>query len=493
MKNFTKWLFVIILSSIVFSLGFNTKTSLEPKYLYQVYLDDQVLGVINSKKELENYIDKQGSTIKEKYNVDKVYAPDGLDIRKIITYNNHVDKVEDVYDKLATLKPFTIKGYQFDIKKEVETDDGEMVTKNTLVYVTDESTFKTAIEKTIMSFISEDVYKAYKNGTQVTIKDTGLYYNDIYISNDITRKETNISVNEKIYVDTEELTQYILFSTNDNSKQYIVQTGDTIESVANANKISVQEFLISNPEFTSKDNILFSGQVVSVAYANPIVEVMADVTKIEDQTTYFTVQEQSSSDIILGDEKVIQNGENGVSRVTQNIRYKNGFIEKAEVSQQVEIKPATSKIVLIGTKDVSGVGGNYWTWPTSSYSISSPFGWRSYEFHTGLDIYNYYGAPIYAANNGVVTQAGWYGTYGIFVGINHNNGYATGYGHMSYLAEGIRVGSVVERGQIIGYIGATGVATGPHVHFEIFYGASHPGYNYSKSTGYPFINPQYMY
>jgi len=488
MKNFTMWLFVLILSSIVFLLGFNTKTNLEPKYLYQVYLDDQVLGVIESKNELEEYIDDQGSTLKEKYNVDKVYAPEGLEIRRIITYDNHVDKVEDVYKKLSELKPFTISGYQFTIKKEVETTDGETVTQNTVVYVTDASIFETAIQNTIISFIGEDVYKSYRQGTQTAIKETGLTYNNIYVDNDITKKQTNISVNEKIYVDSEELSQYILFSTNENKSQYIVKSGDTIESVASANKISIQEFLISNPEFTSKDNVLYSGQVVSVAYANPLVDVMADVTKIEDQTTYFTVQEQSSNDIIIGDEQVVQEGENGVNRVTQNIRYKNGFIQAAEVSQQVEIKPTTPKIVLVGTKYISGVGGNYWTWPTSSYSISSPFGWRSYEYHTGLDIYNYYGAPIYAANNGVVTNAGWYGTYGIFVGINHNNGYGTGYGHMSSLAPGIHVGSVVERGQIIGYIGLTGQTTGPHVHFEVYYGSTHPGYNYGR-----FINPYYLY
>lgn len=488
MKNFTMWLFVLILSSIVFLLGFNTKTNLEPKYLYQVYLDDQVLGVIESKNELEEYIDDQGSTLKEKYNVDKVYAPEGLEIRRIITYDNHVDKVEDVYKKLSELKPFTISGYQFTIKKEVETTDGETVTKNTVIYVTDASIFETAIQNTIISFIGEDVYKSYREGTQTAIKETGLTYNNIYVDNDITKKQTNIAVNEKIYIDSEELSQYILFSTNENKSQYIVKSGDTIESVAAANKISIQEFLISNPEFTSKDNVLYSGQVVSVAYANPLVDVMADVTKIEDQTTYFTVQEQSSNDIIIGDEQVVQEGANGVNRVTQNIRYKNGFIQAAEVSQQVEIKPTTPKIVLVGTKYISGVGGNYWTWPTSSYSISSPFGWRSYEYHTGLDIYNYYGAPIYAANNGVVTNAGWYGTYGIFVGINHNNGYGTGYGHMSSLAPGIHVGSVVERGQIIGYIGLTGQTTGPHVHFEVYYGSTHPGYNYSR-----FINPYYLY
>ena len=488
MKKIAIGLLIILLSSFVFLLGYNTKKNREPNYLYQVYLDDQVLGVIKSKDELEKYIDKQGSTIKEKYDVDKVFAPEGLNIRRIITYKNDVDEVADVYAKLSSLKPFTISGYQFTIKKEVKDDEGKSKEVEDVIYVTKESIFETSIKNAIKTFVGEDVYNKYLNNEQKVIKDTGIIYDNIYVDNDITKKRVSIPVNQKIYTDTEELSQYILFSTNNRGKNYTVKNGDTIEKVASQNKISVQEFLISNPEFTSKDNVLYNGQVVSVAYANPLVNVMADVTKVEDQVTRYAVEEQSSDSMSIGSEHIIQEGSNGISRVTQDIHFKNGFIQSAKNSKQIEIKPSTPKIVLVGTKYISGIGGGYWSWPTSSYSISSPFGWRSYEFHTGIDIYNYYGAPIYAANNGVVTIAGWYGTYGIFVGINHNNGYGTGYGHMSLLAPGIQVGSTVERGQIIGYIGSTGVASGPHVHFEAYYGSKHPGYNYNS-----FFDPNWIY
>ena len=74
------------------------------------------------------------------------------------------------------------------------------------------------------------------------------------------------------------------------------------------------------------------------------------------------------------------------------------------------------------------------------------------------------------------------------VGTDHNNGYGTGYGHMSALAPGIQVGSIVERGQIIGYIGSTGYSSGPHVHFELYYGSKHPGYNFGL-----FLDPNILY
>lgn len=493
MKKIASWMLIFLLSIIVSIMGFSTKTNISPNYLYQVYLDDQVLGVIKSKEQLEKYINDKGNKIKEKYEVENVYAPEGLDVRKIITYDSHVDKVSDVYKKLSSLKPFTISGYQFTIKREYKDDEGKDKTENVIVFVTKEEYFQKALENTIISFVGEETFNDYKNGIRNEIKETGTIYDSIYIENNITRKETKISVNEKIYSDLEELSQFILFSTNENKSTYTVKSGDTIEKVAMVNRISVGEFLISNPEFTSKDNILFEGQVVSVTYANPVVNVVANVTKVEDKTTLFAVEEQSSADIILGDELVVQEGENGIERVTQKIVYKNGFIKGTETLKQVEIKPTTSKVVKIGTKYVSGVGGNYWTWPTTSYSISTSFEWRSGSFHTGLDIYGNAGLPIFAANNGVVTQAGWYGTYGYFISINHNNGYGSAYGHMNAFAPTIKVGSTVERGQLIGFMGNTGYSFGNHVHFEIYYGSGHPGYYTTAKdiygTGYPFINP----
>lgn len=488
MKKVLTWLFIMLLSAVVILLGFDNRKNYAPNYLYQVYLDDQILGVIKDKNELDKFIDKEGSSIKKKYGVSKVKAPNGLDIKRIVTYDDKVDEVKDVYDKLKELKPFTISGYQFTIKHEEKDEEGNDKNINDVIYVTDDDIFKEAIENTIVAFIGEDNYEHYKDDSQVEIKETGVYYNDIYIDNVITNKKVNLSVNEKIYNDKNELSQHILFSDDNTNKTYTVKEGDTIEKIADDNKISVQEFLVSNSDFTSADNILYPGQTVSVAYANPMVDVIAKVKKVDDQTSYYSVEERQSSDVIIGNDQVIQNGENGINRVTQDIQYKNGFIEAAEVTKQDVIKPATNKIVVVGTKYVSGVGGGYWSWPTTSRNISSPFGWRSGGFHEGLDIYNYYGAPIYAANNGVVTISGWYGTYGLFVGINHNNGFGTGYGHMSAIAPGIQSGSVVERGQIIGYIGSTGYSSGPHVHFELFYGSKHPGYNFSQ-----FLDPNILY
>jgi len=86
--------------------------------------------------------------------------------------------------------------------------------------------------------------------------------------------------------------------------------------------------------------------------------------------------------------------------------------------------------------------------------------------HSGMDFKAAYGAPIYAVTDGVVAYAGRKGGYGNFVQLNHGGGLASGYGHMSRITA--RAGSKVRRGQIIGYVGSTGLSTGPHLHYELY-------------------------
>ena len=477
------------MSIFIFILGFNNNKNIEPYTLYQVYLDDQIIGVINDKNELYDFIDKEGTSIKEKYDVKNVKAPNGLNINKITTFNKETDNVKDVYKKIKKLKPFTILGYQFKIKKELKDSDGKTKIQTNIVNVTDDKIFKDSVTNAIESFVGVENYQKYLDGQQDEIKETGILYNSIFVEDAITVKKTSISVNEKIYTEMEDLSKYILFSNSDNKSEYTVQYGDTISKVAEKNKISTQEFLISNPEFSSIENILYPGQKVSVAYADPVIDVVVNITDISDFTSHYNVEERTSDTMVSGSSQVIQAGQNGIDRVEQNITYKNGFVTSSERKNKVVIKAPVNQIVILGTKFISGVGGQYWKWPTDSTAISSPFGWRSGAFHTAVDITNYYYAPIYAANNGVVTMAtSGYGSYGIFIAINHNNGYGTGYAHLAAIAPGVQRGVAVERGQIIGYMGNTGLSFGTHLHFEVYNGATHPGYNYGL-----FLNPLLFY
>ena len=92
---------------------------------------------------------------------------------------------------------------------------------------------------------------------------------------------------------------------------------------------------------------------------------------------------------------------------------------------------------------------------------------KIYRPHHGLDYAAATGTPVSAVGDGTIVFAGRRGEYGNLIILKHKNGYKTYYGHLSKIAKGVRNGVQVDQGSIIGYVGATGLATGPHLHYEV--------------------------
>jgi murein DD-endopeptidase MepM/ murein hydrolase activator NlpD len=111
--------------------------------------------------------------------------------------------------------------------------------------------------------------------------------------------------------------------------------------------------------------------------------------------------------------------------------------------------------------------------PVADGTITSGFGGRNHpilgftKMHTGVDWASSSGTAIYAAGNGIVEKAGYEGGYGKYIRIRHANGWETAYGHMSAFARGMETGKKVRQGQLIGYVGSTGLSTGNHLHYEM--------------------------
>lgn len=473
---------MVIILSILLTSSYRSNT--EPMVTYNVYLDGNVIGSIKSKKELENYIDNKNELYKSKLKVDRIYSPNGLSIEKALTYSNKVDSVEKVYDKIQNKKPFTISGYRMSVESKNEEDDSkekkeEISTKKYKVFVTDNKIFDDAVVNLFKTYMGTEVYEAYANKTQQQITSTGTFIENVYLKDNIKIKKVNIPVTEKIYTDSNELSQFLLFGSENKKDKYIVKTNDTIETVAFKNKISTEEFLLSNPTFSSEKSLLFPGQEVVIGVTNPQVEVVVEQSVVKDIVSNYKTIEKYDASRQVGDDEIVQKGENGLERVSQKVEVTNGTITYVKPVSKVELKPTTSKIIVYGKKQVSGVGSTTdWAWPTNSgYTISSDYGWRIDPFtrrrnlHYGLDISGTgHGSPVYATNNGTVVTATYHYSYGNYIVINHNNGYYTLYAHMSRLENGMRPGVNVSKGQVIGRVGRTGSATGPHLHLEAYVG-----------------------
>lgn len=512
-KNILIVIIVFLLSCLLLVIGSNPNTlsakilGLEskiesPRQLYNVYLAGKSIGIIESKEDLENYIDEKQQELKNKYHVDKVYAPNDLDIVKEITYDNKISTVEEIYKKIENIKgasSFTIDGYKIYIKGiEKKNEDGTTTTTDDVtLYVLDKDIFTNSVTKTITAFIDNDTYEAYLNDNQKKIEgnDTGTIIENLYIQNTITIKKDRIPAGDKIYETEEELSKFLLFGTTDEQETYIVKAGDTIEEISNNNKLSTEEFLIANTNFKTAQDLLYPGQEVKLGLISPkfdLVEVEHVVSQkpIKMETIYKDDDTQ-----YVGYEKVEQDGKDGLALVTEKIQLVNGEIQDTVQANSVILSPSINKIVVRGTKRYSSsslgpnvdvpVGIGSWVWPTNSpYTISSYFSWRWGKHHDAVDITGSgYGSPIKAANNGIIVQSGYTSTNGNYIVIAHQNGYYTMYAHMA--ARYKQVGDIVMAGDQIGTMGNTGFAYGVHLHFGLY-------------NGYPFrggvaINPLNLY
>lgn len=512
-KNILIVITVFLISCLLLVIGSNPNTlsakilGLEskiesPRQLYNIYLAGKSIGIIESKEALENYIDEKQQELKNKYHVDKVYAPNDLDIVKEITYDNKISTVEEIYKKIENIKgasSFTIDGYKIYIKGiEKKNEDGTTTTTDDVtLYVLDKDIFTNSVTKTITAFIDKDTYEAYLNDTQNKIEgnDTGTIIENLYIQNTITIKKDRIPAGDKIYETEEELSKFLLFGTTDEQETYIVKAGDTIEEISNNNKLSTEEFLIANTNFKTAQDLLYPGQEVKLGLISPkfdLVEVEHVVSQkpIKMETIYKDDDTQ-----YVGYEKVEQDGKDGLALVTEKIQLVNGEIQDTVQANSVVLSPSINKIVVRGTKRYSSsslgpnvdvpVGIGSWVWPTNSpYTISSYFSWRWGKHHDAVDITGSgYGSPIKAANNGIIVQSSYTSTNGNYIVIAHQNGYYTMYAHMA--ARYKQVGDIVMAGDQIGTMGNTGFAYGVHLHFGLY-------------NGYPFrggvaINPLNLY
>ncbi len=473
---------ISVIIIFVYVLCTKNDVSFSTKEYYNVYLDGKLLGSIRSKVALENYINKEQKNLKKQYGVSKIYVPNGIDIEKGISHEPEIVSEKKIYNKIKKKKGFTVKGYVVTI-----TDSKKNEIKINMI---DKKIFNKAVTKVVKSFVDQTSLNNYRNNTQPEIKTTGSIIENIDIEQDVSIKESYISTEEPIYLDTESLTKYLLFGSSSTESEYIVKPGDTIETVAFNNKLNEEEFLIVNPEFTSSNNLLTPGQVVNVALINPVLKIVVEKHIVVDQDKPFEIEEKDDDSMDVGTTEVEVEGVNGRQRLTEKIKYVNGDIEKSVIVNTEVLKEPIKKVVRKGTRKsynaysyyegggspavVSGV----WGWPTIyPYIITSEFKFRWGRHHNGLDISGCgFGSPIFSIGDGTVVDVvascpgqGYYGSscgsgYGNRVQIQTGNMLVI-YAHLNSVQ--VSVGQHVSKGEVVGTMGNSGSSTGTHLHFEV--------------------------
>ena len=234
---------------------------------------------------------------------------------------------------------------------------------------------------------------------------------------------------------------------------------EMIEEVASADKRRLQE-------------IQGAAEAVAAAQAALAAEKskQEDIRAEQETAAQLLEEKKSQSNTLLqqliarGDEyeQLLHKGEEAQNELMQQIAQKQDEFDKAAYEEW-----------LASQKPVVPPDGCEWLTPLTSYRLTSPFGMRMhpilgiYRMHNGIDMAAPLNTPIYASRGGQVTIAEENDSAGLYVQINHGDGYKSVYMHMNYFI--VKVGDYVAQGQVIGYVGTSGMSNGYHLHFGISY------------------------
>lgn len=247
-----------------------------------------------------------------------------------------------------------------------------------------------------------------------------------------------------------------------------VQQGETLGEIAEAAGLAQEELLALNPGIAA-DTVLKGGDLLAVRESEPLVHVLTVEHQTRTETIPVPVETKEDSSMYKGTSKIVSEGSEGEKQIEEEVSFTNGVETGRTVMKETVTKEAVPTVKAVGTKPkpTTASTGSF-SWPVSG-RISSRFGSRyifgSYSFHKGIDIVCSYGTPVKAADGGVVVSAGWLGTLGNCVVIQHDNGIKTYYGHNSSLT--VSAGQRVAKGQTVAHAGSTGRSTGVHCHFGV--------------------------
>ena len=445
-----------------------------PTQIHKIYNQGQLIGVLTSQQDLDSFI-KQ--VYREEYAQDFPSSSLSLgqdvyitDEQSLFVYEN---KDTEIFDYLRTNHLFTIAATSIEFS-----DDTGVYAE---IFVSDRSIYEEALNTYLSFFIDEQSLIALNNGQQTAALTTyGSRYTGINISQTVTIGQSYADASQ-IMTTTDQVLQFLEYGNNTEREYYTVQQYDTVAGVGakNYGLSATQIMNLNRDKITSVDQVLSTGEELCVTYFTSPIDITITMESMRREPIYPETIYQEDPTLREGNTETIQEGANGSKNTLYSERWVNGVLISGTELSSVDTQQPQNEILAIGTLEIPGVGTGQFRWPVDNPLITCR--WGCYYGHRAIDIQNPYDlyGNVYAADRGTIEEAAYNGINGNYVIIDHGNGYETYYGHMSVPCF-YEVGDVVDKGEIIGQIGMTGSASGPHVHFFIMY----EGERYNPCDGF---------
>ncbi|WHH57398.1 peptidoglycan DD-metalloendopeptidase family protein [Petroclostridium sp. X23] len=399
------------------------------KSAVEVQFNGQTIGVVSSEEEFEKYFSEAKAELSQFLEGNEVYVEQKPILIGRRVKENAFSATNEIKKNIKSMVDISIAAYAIIV-------DGKQ-----MGLVKDETTANAVLQEIKKPFLLDDpnIKVGFANNVEIEKK---------YV------QVGAIQQKEEVFNALSQLKEEV--------KQYTIKENDTLWGIAQLYKIPVEEIMRINPGVG--ENIQ-PGQQINLTVPEPILGIETRETVVYNEDIPFEVKEIEDANLYQGRRTVIDKGFNGEQKVEAEIVKVNGIETGKEVMKTYVLSQPKIQTEKVGTKPVPPkYGTGVFRRPTYGV-LTSRFGTRGREWHTGIDLAGNIGDPIYASDGGKVIFAGRQGNYGLLVKISHDNEYVTYYGHCSKLL--VKEGERVAKGEVIAYVGNTGRSTGPHVHFEV--------------------------
>ena len=442
--------------------------------IHKLYSSGKLIGVLSDKPALNRFLNEIYHTeYEEDFPDSEVYLGTDVYLTSEQSFMSYENIDEEIFAYLKDNRLFTLRctGVEFSDENGIYAE----------IYVRNEELFNNAMNSYMLCFIDPNELAILNRGESTPpLKTYGSRSVGITVSQTITMKE-DFTEPEKILTDEKQVLEYLEYGDNTEREYYTVQKYDTVAGVGSKNYglSATQVMNINRDKITSIEQILSEGEELCVTYFTSPIDIIVTRESMKKEPIVAETIYQTDPNIREGETVRTQVGVDGSKNSLYTERWVNGVLVSGTLTSSVDTLQAINEIISVGTLQIPGVGTGTFRWPVDNPFISCH--WGCYWGHRAIDIqnaYDHYG-NIYAADRGVIEENSYNGVNGNYVIIDHSNGYETYYGHM-YVRSPLQIGDIVDKGDVIGQIGMTGAATGPHVHFFIMY----EGTRYDPCSGF---------
>ncbi|NLP36019.1 MAG: peptidoglycan DD-metalloendopeptidase family protein, partial [Clostridiales bacterium] len=412
---------VLAILGIVLNISIN-----EGLKAYEVQIEDKVLAIVRDEKEFTEAMEAVKVEVQTLYG-HELAVPENIEIVETKAKKEALTDTSTIINNIKKQLNMKVKAAAIKV-------DG-----NYVAYLKDEATANTLLEEIKNLYISEEKKYEY-----------------IGFSEKVTIEEVAVKISE--IRGKEEVFQLITKGT-DEEKIHEVAPGESAWVIARNYDLRVEDIQAANPDINPER--LQIGQEISLIVPKPYVTVRTKEYVELVEAIPFETEYESTEALYKGDQKITVQGIEGEREIKGYLIEENGVLADREILDEKILSEPKTRVIAEGTKPrPATVATGTFASPTRG-RLTSGFGSRWGRRHEGIDIANSTGTPIKAADAGKVSFAGYKGSYGNLVIINHENGYQTYYAHASKLL--VKAGTRVYKGQEIAKVGSTGRSTGPHL------------------------------